>query len=266
MQLNRDIDRFLQGADKLDCLVRKKKACHILDADGVCAKVLDSLCKINPVVDRVGIAKCVGQGNLRVSLLLVCRLDCCLQVAEIIQAVEDTDDIDPISDGLLNKVLNNIIRVRAVSQDVLSAEQHLQLRILEACAKLSQPLPRILVEETKGGVKCCTAPALHGVVSDLVHLLDDREHLLGRHTGCNQRLMRVTQDSLSNLDWLLHCFICHCFILSKNILIAEWRISDAVDCHEGTSRDSGTDDTCHVRSHRVHQKEVRRISLRADLL
>ena len=115
VQLNRDIDRFLQCADKLDCLVRKKKSRHILDADGIRAKILDSLCKIYPVVDRVGIAKRVGQSDLRMSLLLIRCLDCCLQIAEIIQAVEDTDDIDPICDGLLNKVLNNIIRVRAVS-------------------------------------------------------------------------------------------------------------------------------------------------------
>ena len=43
------------------------------------------------------------------SFLLICSLDCRFQIPKVIQAVEDTDDINTVCDGLLNEILNHII-------------------------------------------------------------------------------------------------------------------------------------------------------------
>ena len=38
------------------------------------------------------------------------------------------------------------------------------------------------MQETKGRVEGSAAPALYGMIADLIQLLHDRKHLLGRHT------------------------------------------------------------------------------------
>ena len=132
--------------------------------------------------------------------------DCRLKVPQIVEAVKDTDDIDTVGDGLLNEILYNVVRIGLVAENVLAAEKHLQFGFLEAFAQLAQTDPRIFLQETKGRVKCSSAPALYGMIAYLIHLVDDRKHLVCRHTGCDQGLMRVTQDSLSYFN---RFFLCH---------------------------------------------------------
>ena len=61
------------------------------------------------------------------SFLFVGSLYCSLQVAQIVQAVKDTDDINTVCDGFLYKILYHIICIGTITQNVLSTEQHLQL-------------------------------------------------------------------------------------------------------------------------------------------
>src|SRR5699024_2517579 len=105
---------------------------------------------------------------LRVGFLLIRGLYCCLQVTHIVQAVKDTDNIDSVCHGFLNKVFNNVIRIGTVSQNVLPAEKHLQLGMFEAVAEFTESLPRILFQETEGCVKGSAAPALYRVVAYLI--------------------------------------------------------------------------------------------------
>ena len=46
---------------------------------------------------------------------LIGRINCRLQITQIVQAVEDTDYIDTVRDRLLNKAVNNVICIRSVS-------------------------------------------------------------------------------------------------------------------------------------------------------
>ena len=55
-----------------------------------------------------------------------------LQVAQIVQAVENTDDINTVGNGLLYEIFYYIVCIMIVSQDILSTEQHLQLGLLES--------------------------------------------------------------------------------------------------------------------------------------
>ncbi len=200
-------------------LVRKKKTCHILDADGIGTHLFNSFGNVNPVIQCIGITQCVGKSHLCMAAFLVGCLYSGLKVSQIVNTVENTNDINTIRNRLLHKVFYNIIRIRCIAQNVLSSEKHLQLGVFESVAKHSQSFPRIFMKETKGSIKSCTAPAFYGMISDLVHLIDDRQHLPGRHTCCNEGLMRVTQNSFSNLNRFFN-YLCHCSVSFLNTISA----------------------------------------------
>ena len=199
-----DLDRLLQLSDEFLRLIGLQQAGHILDADAVGAHFLERLgivCKVLVVVHR---AQRVADAGLHVRAFLAAGADGRLQVARVIQRVENTQDVDAVRNGLLHKVLDRVVGIRTVTQHVLAAEQHLQVRLRALLADRAQTLPRILVEETDAGVERSAAPALERIVADLVHRGQDREHFVERHTGGDQALVRVTQNALGNFDFLRH--------------------------------------------------------------
>ena len=52
-----------------------------------------------------------------------------LDVAQIVERVENTDDIHAVLDALAHKAAHGIIRIMMVAEQVLTAQQHLQLGI-----------------------------------------------------------------------------------------------------------------------------------------
>ena len=98
----------------------------------------------------------------------------------------------------------------SITQDVLSAQQHLQFCLFEAVTQKTQALPRVLLQKAQRGIKGRAAPAFDGVIANLIHRIKDGEHLLGRHSGSNQRLLCVSQHSFCNPKFsgcrLIHIF------------------------------------------------------------
>ena len=186
VKLYRKLCRLLQCAHKLGGSLWNKESRHILDTDGVCTERLYLLCKRRPVFKRISISQCIGKSYLRMTALFLCSLYRSLKISKVIKTVKYPYDIDTVCDGLLYEVFHNIISIRLVAKDILSSEEHLKLRILEALFQFSQTNPRILLQETKAGVKGRSAPALNGVVAYLVHLVDDGKHLLCGHPRCDQ--------------------------------------------------------------------------------
>ena len=208
VDVNRDADGLLQLLHQIVAGIGGQQTGHILDADGVCAHLLQGLgvgCKVLVVVHG---AEGVADAALHMSAFLVGCLDGGLQVARIVQCIENTDHIDAVCNRLLHKVLNGIVCVGAVAQHVLAAEQHLQLLVGQLLAQDAQTLPGVLIEEADAAVEGRTAPALDGEVRDLVHLGQDGTHLVHRHTGGQQGLVGIAQDDFRDLDGLFsHC--CH---------------------------------------------------------
>ena len=202
MKIDGKRSRGLECADQLLGFIGNEEACHILDADGVGAHVLDILGNVHPVLLVISGTDGVGQSDLGVAALFLAGFDRSLKVAKIVQAVKDTDDVDAVGNGFLHEILDNIVCIVAVSQKVLATEQHLKFSLLKAGFKLAKSLPRIFLEEAEAGIKSRAAPALNSVVADLVHLVDDGQHNLSGHTGRDQGLVRVTQDGLCDLDRL----------------------------------------------------------------
>ena len=122
VNINREPGRLLKRLDKVICLIRCQQTGHILDADGVCAHLLDALCKSHPVFQRISIAERIRQCNLRLCAFLLAGIDRCLQIAEIIQAVKDAENVDAICDGPLHEVLDHIVRIVVISQNILTAK------------------------------------------------------------------------------------------------------------------------------------------------
>ena len=202
VDIHRDGQGALQLLDQIVAGVRSQQTGHILDADGVCTHLLEGLGVLDIVLVVVDRAEGVADAALNVCAFLVGRLDSGLQVAGIVQCVENTDDVDAVCNGLLNEVLDGVICIGTIAQHVLAAEQHLQLLMGQLLAQDAQTLPRILVEEADAAVERCTAPALNREIGDLIHFGQDGTHLIHRHTGSQQRLVSITQDDFRNLDRL----------------------------------------------------------------
>ena len=56
---------------------------------------------------------------------------------------------DAVADRALDELFHHVVRIVLVAQNVLAAQQHLQLGIRQGLAQLAQALPRILVQEAQ---------------------------------------------------------------------------------------------------------------------
>ena len=83
-----DLDRkggsLLEGLHEVIACLRKQKACHILDAEGICAEGLNITCEVLPVLEGIGITECIAECDLRVTALLLGCLYSRLEVTNIV--------------------------------------------------------------------------------------------------------------------------------------------------------------------------------------
>ena len=211
MKLNRYLHGLLERLDEVVRVVRLQKSRHILQADGISAHLLELLCVVGEILGRVDRTGGVADRRLNMTAFLLGRVYSGLKVSRVVESIENSQDIDAVRDRLLDEVLNHVVSVVTVAEDILSAEKHLELRILDLSADLSESLPRILVKESHAGVESSAAPRLERMIADLIELIEDRQHLVGRHTRRDQGLMRVTQDGLGNFN------LCHLFMITSVI-------------------------------------------------
>ena len=116
-----------------------------------------------------------------------------LDVAQIVQGVKNTDDIDAAFHALADESPDDIVGIMLVAQQVLTAEQHLQLGIFRVLADGTQALPGIFVQIAQAAVKGGTSPALQRIIAGLVHFFQHGQEIGDGHTGGHQRLLTVTQ-------------------------------------------------------------------------
>ena len=181
-------------------VVGVEEAGHVLDADGVGAHVDELLGLLGEHVGGVDGADRVADGALGVAARLLDGLDGGLEVPEVVEGVEDAEDVHAVLDGELAELLDDVVRVVAVADDVLAAEEHLEGRLLEALLELAEALPGVLAEEAEGGVERRAAPDLDRVEAGVVHLRRDREHVLGAHAGGEQALVAVAHGGVGDFD------------------------------------------------------------------
>jgi hypothetical protein len=86
-----------------------------------------------------------------------------LDVSEIISRLENAKHVHAVGDGSFDKLPNDFIGVRAVSQNVLAAQQHLQLGFGHHRLDAPQSIPWIFSKVAHAYVERRTAPDFHGV-------------------------------------------------------------------------------------------------------
>ena len=204
MELDGDVERSLELLHEVFCDIRLQEAGHVLDADGVAAHLLQFLGKIDEDFVRMIGAERVDEAALYMWLFFAAEssIDRCLEVAHVVQRVEDAEYAHAMLGSLLDELLDDIVRIVVVAEQVLTTKQHLD-RSLETGLELVESLPRIFVEEAKARIKGRTAPGFKRVVADLVERCKHRLHLGVMHARRTQGLMPVAKYCFC--DFYLFC-------------------------------------------------------------
>ena len=191
--------RVLDGGDQVIGVLGPHDAGHVLDADGGDTHLLQVLHHLDVLLQGVDRAGGEADGTGGVSALLHGLINGNLQIAHIVQRVKDADDVDAVLHRVLHEFADHIVGVVLIAQDVLAAQEHLELGVGHLGADLTQPLPGVLLQVAQADVKGGAAPHLGGVEASLVHRLQDGlELVIGEPRG-DQRLICVTQYRLCKL-------------------------------------------------------------------
>ena len=193
------VHRVLQGRDQVIGVLRGEDAGHVLDADRADAHFLQFLDHLHILVQGVHRARGIGDRAGGHGAAVHGFLNGHLQVVDVVQGVKNADDVDAVADRGAHKATDDVVTVVLVAQDVLAAQQHLQLGVGHLGADLSEPLPGVFIQETQADVKGGAAPHLGRIVAGLVDGLQDGLKLVVGQAGCNERLVRVTQNGFGKL-------------------------------------------------------------------
>ncbi len=213
---------LLDALDQMLGLIGAHGAGHILEADGLKAHLFKLLAHLNVLVHGVHGTLRVGDAargdDVPVVLLGVGlhSLEGGFDVAEVVERVEDADDVDAVLDGQLYELLHHVVVIVLVAQQVLAAQQHLQLGVGHVLADVAQTLPGILAQVAQAGVEGGAAPALHRIVPGLIHGLEDVLKIGIGQTGRHQGLVGVTQDSFGDANLFCHkCSSGWCMVFGR---------------------------------------------------
>jgi hypothetical protein len=199
-RMDRKTDLVNERLDHLLRAIGRQHARHVLDADRVRAELLELLRVLDEAVERVHRTDRVGDGALEVAPALLDGVRGGLDVADVVERIEDTEDVDPVALRGMHEARDDLIAVVAVADQVLSAQQHLQRRLRAVALDGAEPLPRVLVEEAQRGIERGTAPDLERPVAHAVHGGKDRQHVADRHARRPQRLVSVAQRRVCYAD------------------------------------------------------------------
>ena len=198
VQVNRNIDFLLHARDERIRIIRQQKVCHVLDADRVRTHLNELFGELDKVVLVMNRGHRVADRGLADAAVLLGVANRALEVARIVQRIEDTDDVNAVFNRFFAELLHHVVRIMLVTKDVLSAEQHLQFGVGKRFAQRSQALPRVFVEEAKAGVKRSAAPDFQRPVADGIEHFASGKHIFGAHARRSQRLVRIAEDRIGN--------------------------------------------------------------------
>ena len=176
----------LDGGDQVVALLGTHQAGHILNADGGSAHALQVLHHAHEGLLGMYRAGGEGDGTGGVGPALDGLVNGDLQVAHVVQGVENPDDVNAVLYGVLHKLAHHVVGIVLVPQNILAAQQHLQLGVGHLGTDLAQALPGILTQIAQAHVKGSAAPHLGRVEARLVHGLQDGLKLVVREAGGKQ--------------------------------------------------------------------------------
>ena len=200
VEVDGHIHTLLQTLDQGVCLHGEQEVCHILDAQGIRAHLLQLLGQLDEVILVVDGGDGVAEGGLHLASVLLGGLDGLLQVAHVVECIKNADNVDAVLHALAAEGVHHVVSIVLVAQNVLAAEEHLQLGVGQMLAQRPQTLPGVLLQKAHTDVKGGAAPALQAVVANGVQDLTGREHVLDGHAGGSLGLVGVTQDGIRDFQ------------------------------------------------------------------
>ena len=105
------------------------------------------------------------------------------EIADIVQRVEDAEDVDAIRRRPFDELFQHVIGIVPIADEVLAAEQHLQLGVGHRGTQGAQPFPGIFFEKAQARIEGGAAPDLQRPIADGVQLLGDRATYLPSACG-----------------------------------------------------------------------------------
>lgn len=132
-------------------------------------------------------------------------LDTNLKLVDVVESIKDTEDINTVLLGLVNEVVNGVVRQRSVGNTVGTTEKHLEGNVGDELSHLAESVPGVLVEESHGDIEGSTTPALKRVEvgEGVAGLLGDVQEINGTDTGSQKRLVGVTPGGIHEKSTLV---------------------------------------------------------------
>ena len=192
------LQRLLQLLNQAVGLIREQQVRHVLHADVLRAHLLELHGEVYEVILGVHGRDGVAHGHLADAVVPVGGVNGLLEVSGIVQRVENADDVDAVFDGQADELVHHVVGIVLVAQNVLAAEQHLQLRLGHGLAQLAQAHPRVFIQEAQAAVKRRAAPAFQRIKTGVIQYFAGGQHVLSAHTGCGLGLMGVAKNGISN--------------------------------------------------------------------
>ncbi len=197
---HRDLHPRLQARDDLVRDVRRNQTGHVLYADRIAAHRLDRHAVGDEFLDRVHRTGRVANHALRVLARPLRRAHRGLDVAQIVQRIEDAEDVHAVLRRRRDKRLDDIVGKVRVLDDVLPAQQHHVRRAGRAPAQGIKPVEGKLAEKTQPRVDGRPTPGLEAAEAEFVKQRQRRQHLGRRHARGGKRLVTVPQDGVVEDD------------------------------------------------------------------
>ncbi len=174
MQMDRHLHGALETSDEVIGIDRRQEAGHVFDAERVGAEIFQLLGHVDEPVDAVDRADRIADGGFDMFAAGFDLPHGPVEVAHIVERVEDAEDIDAVGCGSFDEPFQHIVGIMPVSDQVLSAQQHLESGVGHGGPQRPEPFPGIFFQEAQAGIERRTAPHFERPIADGVELLRDR--------------------------------------------------------------------------------------------
>ena len=129
MQVEWDRDRCFDSANEVIGVERRQEPGHVFNTERVGSQVLKLFSQIHETVYTVDGADGIADGGFDMFAAGLYLSHSPFDIADIVQCIEDTKDVNAIRRGPLDESFQHIVGIVPISDQVLTAEQHLELGI-----------------------------------------------------------------------------------------------------------------------------------------
>ena len=189
--MNGNIELFLQTTHQLKGHIGLEQTRHILNGDRIGTHGFNLLRQFHPCIHIMNGADRIGNRALGMLAHFAHGLDGCLQIAGIIHRIKHPEHIDAINRSPLDKLFHNIVGIVAITQNILTAKQHLLRGIGHGLFQCANTLPGILAQIADTGIKGGPSPGFQRPKTYLVQLFCDGQHIVQAQPGSKQGLVGI---------------------------------------------------------------------------